>query len=72
MTGWQEVVPVEEFSTAPIPRSTGAEDQRRPPAHAERRHQEVRPPVQSLEPATNQDDDEPASNESKHDLDISV
>ena len=63
---------MEEFSTAPIPGSTRAEDERRPPAHEARHHQENRPPVQSLELETNQEDDEPANNEPKHDLDIWV
>jgi hypothetical protein len=63
---------MEEFSTAPIPGSTRAEDERRPPAHEARHHQENRPPVQSLELETNQEDDEPANTEPKHHLDISV
>ena len=63
---------MEEFSTAPIPGSTRAEDQRRTPAHAARRHQEKGPPVQSLELETNQEDDEPANSEPEHHLDISV
>jgi len=63
---------MEEFSTAPIPGSTRAEDERRTPAHEARRHQENRPPVQSLELQTNQEDDEPAKNEPKHDLAIWV
>ena len=63
---------MEEFSTAPIPGSTCAEDQRRPPAHAARRHPENRHPVESLDLEPNQADDERASNEPKHHLDISV
>ena len=63
---------MEEFSTAPIPGSTRAEDQRHTPAHASRRHQENRPPVQNVELETNQEDDEPANNEPEHDLDTSV
>ena len=63
---------MEEFSTAPVPGSTRAEDQRRTPAHAGRRHQESRLPVDSLELETNQEDDESANNEPEHDLDISV
>jgi hypothetical protein len=63
---------MEEFSTAPIPGSTRVEDQRRTPAHSARRHQENRPPVESVELEANQQDDEPANNEPEHDLDISV
>ncbi len=63
---------MEELSTAPIPGSTRTEDQRRTPAHAARRHQESRPPVQNVELDTNQEDDESATSEPKHDLDISV
>ena len=63
---------MEEFSTAPIPGSTRAEDQRRTPAHAARRQQENRPPVESLELETDQEGDEPGNNEPDHHLDISV
>jgi hypothetical protein len=63
---------MEELSTAPIPGSTRVEDQRRTPANAARRHQENRRPVQSVELETSQEDDESASNEPEHDLDISV
>jgi len=63
---------MEEFSTAPIPGSSRAEDQRRTPAHTARRQQENRPPVQNVELERDQEDDEPANNEPMHDLDISV
>ena len=63
---------MEEFSTAPIPGSARAEDQRRTPAHAPRRHRESRRPVESLELETDQEDDEPANGEPTHDVDISV
>ena len=63
---------MEEFSTAPVPGSTRAEDQRRTPAHAARHHPENRLPVESLESDTNQEDDEPENTEPEHHLDISV
>ena len=63
---------MEEFSTAPIPGSTRAEDQPRPPAHAAHRHRDNRSRVQSLELEMNEQDETPENIESKHDLDISV
>jgi hemolysin activation/secretion protein len=64
---------MEEFSTAPIPGSSRAEDQRRPPPQAARRHLESRPRLQSLQPEANeQEDDAPENSEPKHHLDISV
>jgi len=63
---------MEEFSTAPIPGSTRAEDQRRPTANTPRRNPEHRRRVDGLELETNELDDVPESGEPKHDLDISV
>jgi len=65
---------MEEFSTPPIPGSTRAEDQRRPPPHAARRSAENRPRPESVELETNEQeqDDAPENSEPKHHLDISV
>ena len=63
---------MEEFSTAPIPGSTRAEDQRRPPASAARRNPENRQRLGGREPETNELDDAPENGEPKHHLDISV
>jgi len=63
---------MEEFSTAPIPGSTRAEEQLRPPAHAARRHGDNRSRSQSLEFETLEQDETPENSEPKHDLDISV
>ena len=63
---------MEEFSTAPIPGSARAEDQRRPPPHATRRQQESRNRLETLELEASEQDDAPENNEPKHDLDISV
>jgi hypothetical protein len=63
---------MEEFSTAPIPWSTRAEDRERPPAHAARRQPENRPRVPSSDLEANEQNDAPEDGEPKHDLDISV
>ena len=63
---------MEEFSTAPVPWSTRAEDRERPPAHAGRRQVENRPRPPSDEPEANEQDDAAENGEPKHDLDISV
>jgi len=63
---------MEEFSTARIPASARSDDQRRPSAHAGPRRQEDRLRVQSFELEPNQEDDEPASGEPQHEVDISV
>jgi len=63
---------MEEFSTAPVPWSTRAEDRERPPAHAARRQVDNRPRAPSREPETNGQDDAPEDDELKHHLDISV
>ena len=63
---------MEEFSTAPIPSSTRAEDHERPPAHAGHRQAEHRPHVAIDEPEANEPGDAPENGEPKHYLDISV
>ena len=63
---------MEEFSTAPIPGSTRAEDQRRPTANTARRLPEDRHRVGNFEPEMTELDDAPENSEPKHDLDVSV
>jgi hypothetical protein len=63
---------MEEFSTAPIPWSTRAEDHERPPAFAARRQPENRSRALSSGLETNEQEDAPEDGEPKHDLDISV
>jgi len=63
---------MEEFSTAPIPWATLAEDHERPPAHAARRQPDNRSRVRSSGLETNEQAGAPEDGEPKHDLDISV
>ena len=63
---------MEEFSTAPIPWSTRAEDRERPSAHTGRRQAEIHPRAPGDEPETSEQNDAPEAGEPKHHLDISV